>query len=212
MIKIKRNGLKMRGKQIKIKCSFCNNIFNTYICKLNMSKFHYCSKKCYWNHKKELCLGKNNNQFGKIGVLSPNYKAGGKKYYCKDCNKIISWKATYCQKHAYIGNRNPNFEKDLSMEKSPAWQGGKSFEEYTVKFTKELKEKIRNRDNYKCRICNSSQIQNSRLDVHHIDYNKQNCNEDNLITLCKKHHMKTNFNRIYWTNYFRRLLKCKIIN
>lgn len=38
--------------------------------------------------------------------------------------------------------------------------------------------------------------------VHHIDYNKLNCNPNNLITLCKSCHMKTNFNREYWLDYF----------
>lgn len=40
-------------------------------------------------------------------------------------------------------------------------------------------------------------------DVHHIDYNKFNCNPENLITLCKSCHVKTNHNRNYWINYFK---------
>ena len=40
------------------------------------------------------------------------------------------------------------------------------------------------------------------LSVHHIDYNKQNCNENNLITLCLKCHLKTNIDRNFWSKYF----------
>jgi hypothetical protein len=82
-------------------------------------------------------------------------------------------------------------------EKSPSWQGGKSFEPYTTDWTKTLKRAIRERDNYICQIC--SQYGDK---VHHIDYNKANCNSENLITLCESCHSKTNFNRNYWINYF----------
>jgi len=34
--------------------------------------------------------------------------------------------------------------------------------------------------------------------VHHIDYSKNNCSHNNLITLCKVCHTKTNYNRNYW--------------
>ena len=45
-----------------------------------------------------------------------------------------------------------------------------------------------------------------KLDCHHIDYNKKNCSLNNLITLCRSCHMKTNTNRNYWINYFNSLL------
>jgi formylmethanofuran dehydrogenase subunit E len=78
------------------------------------------------------------------------------------------------------------------------WQGGKSFEPYSPAFTKELKEAIRQRDNFTCAICGEYPA----FDVHHIDYDKQNCEPENLITLCKSCHAKTNSNREYWTKYF----------
>jgi hypothetical protein len=37
---------------------------------------------------------------------------------------------------------------------------------------------------------------------NHIDYNKKNCNPNNLISLCNSCHSKTNFDRKYWINYF----------
>lgn len=75
--------------------------------------------------------------------------------------------------------------------------------EYGVEFDSVLKEKIRSRDRYKCRKCGRTQISNNRqLDVHHIDYDKYNNNSINLISLCKKCHMKTNFNRKHWKEYY----------
>ena len=61
---------------------------------------------------------------------------------------------------------------------------------YDNSFTNELKEKIRERDNYECQICNIHQRKHiyknkkRKLKIHHIDYNKQNSDERNLITLC----------------------------
>lgn len=86
---------------------------------------------------------------------------------------------------------------DSSLEKNPNWRGGKSFEPYTIDWTITLKRAIRERDNYICRVCN--QYGNF---IHHIDYDKTNCNPDNLVTLCNSCHSKTNFNRDYWITYF----------
>ena len=43
-----------------------------------------------------------------------------------------------------------------------------------------------------------------KLKRNHIDYDKLNCNPDNLISLCNSCHSKTNYNRNYWINYFER--------
>jgi hypothetical protein len=82
--------------------------------------------------------------------------------------------------------------------KSHFWKGGIAFEPYSSDWTKTLKRAIRERDNYICQKC--SQYGNI---VHHIDYNKKNCNPNNLITLCQKCHNKTNFNRNYWIGIFK---------
>jgi len=65
-----------------------------------------------------------------------------------------------------------------------------------------LKRSIRERDNYTCRICGKQQTEIT-FAVHHKDYDKKNCNPDNLITLCRSCHSKTNQNRDYWLNYFK---------
>ena len=79
---------------------------------------------------------------------------------------------------------------------------------YTNNFNKKLRNKIRKRDNFKCQFCGLTQEEHFALykrvlHVHHIDYNKKNCDEENLISLCIPCHMKTNFNRDYWINKFK---------
>lgn len=100
--------------------------------------------------------------------------------------------------------------KKLSLcrigEKNGMWKGGKSFEPYSVNWNNILKRNIRERDNYMCKLCGKLQDK-IRFHVHHIDYNKKNCNPENLITLCKSCHMKTNHNREYYINYFTNKLR-----
>lgn len=97
---------------------------------------------------------------------------------------------------------------DCSLEKSLNWQGGISFELYSIDWTDDLKESIRKRDSYVCQMSGCGIHQDElegfyrRLDVHHIDYDKKNLDPSNLITLCRNCHMKTNFNREYWIKYF----------
>jgi len=88
-----------------------------------------------------------------------------------------------------------------SGPKSGAWRGGISFEPYSLDWTETLRRSIRERDNYICQLC--SQYGNV---VHHIDYNKKNCNPDNLITLCRSCNARVNSNREYWQSYFQNKL------
>ncbi len=94
--------------------------------------------------------------------------------------------------------RKGKFAKELASN----WQGGKSFEPYSVDWTETLRISIRERDKYTCQICGKKQGDRA-FSVHHIDYNKLNNNTNNLITLCINCHIKTNYNREYWTEYFK---------
>ncbi len=88
-------------------------------------------------------------------------------------------------------------------EKCHLWKGGISFEPYGLEFDENLKEVIRNRDRRKCQMCEKTELENNKkLDCHHIDYNKKNNDPQNLISLCRRCHLKTNHNREYWITYF----------
>lgn len=106
------------------------------------------------------------------------------------------------------GKRAEEIAKKKRGENSGTWQGGKSFEVYPQSFNKELKSKIRTRDNFKCVECNAPEKELFRnLDIHHIDENKQNNSEDNLISLCHSCHRKIHNTKQDWINYFRNLIK-----
>ena len=106
-------------------------------------------------------------------------------------------------KHWTEENKRKSSEKHKG-ENCHLWKGGISFEPYTIEFNKQLKKLIRQRDNYQCQLCGMPECENiTKLHIHHIDYNKLNCLPSNLISLCKSCHMKTNFKREYWIQYFR---------
>ena len=95
------------------------------------------------------------------------------------------------------------FMKTRIGEKANNWRGGLSFEPYSFEFNNQLKYKIRERDNFICQFPNCGIKENGRVhDCHHINYTKKDSKPENLITLCLSCHMKTNFNREYWQNYF----------
>jgi len=85
-------------------------------------------------------------------------------------------------------------------DKNPNWNGGTSYEPYSVDWTKTLKRAIRERDKYTCQLCNIQP--DDTLSVHHIDYDKKNCSPNNLISLCRICHNKTQVRRDYWKEYF----------
>ena len=83
------------------------------------------------------------------------------------------------------------------------WKGGKSFEPYPPTFNQQLKDKIRVRDKFICQLCGVPELEcNSRLAIHHIDYNKNNCEMQNLLSLCRGCNSKVGFNRIYYHDFF----------
>lgn len=85
------------------------------------------------------------------------------------------------------------------------WKGGISFEPYPLDWTDDLKEAIRKRDNHICQLCGIHQDElKEKLHCHHVDYDKDNLNPENLISLCRSCHIKTNYNRKYWINYFNK--------
>jgi hypothetical protein len=90
-------------------------------------------------------------------------------------------------------------------ENHPNWNGGSSTFPYPFKFNKQLKENVKNRDRYRCMICDK---ETQKLAIHHIDYNKNNIDLCNLISLCYSCHPKTNFNRENWIKFFDNMTFC----
>lgn len=203
-------------------CSYCWRLIKRRVDTIGTS--------CGCNTKEllsEAFSGKNNPMYG---VVSPMYgkkhtedsiqkqsdsKKGNKNpMYGKDftiehrknlsdSHKGILLGRVYSQEHrenlskAHIGIQ--------SGENHPNWQDGKSFEIYPQEF-KQIRKFIYERDNYTCQFPGCKTENPKRLDCHHIDYDKQNNDPENLITLCISCHMKTNYNRQYWIEFYNNLI------
>ncbi len=126
-----------------------------------------------------------------------------KEVQCKICSNLFKEKISrikggrgkYCSRECYA-----EMLRQRPMEEHGNWRGGLSFEPYPTKWTEDLKESIRKRDGYSCCECGEEQ-NGKKLSVHHIDYDKENLDPKNLISLCRSCHTKTNYDRDYWENY-----------
>ena len=88
--------------------------------------------------------------------------------------------------------------------KNPNWKGGISNNKYGLEFNNRLKQKIKKRDKYICQLCDLKEKDSKiPLCVHHIDYNKNNNEEYNLITLCRGCNGKVNSKRQNWIEFLQ---------
>lgn len=168
-----------RMKVKKYCCSTCANQNITPAKLIQREKFRNTmmpkkGRKLSDNHRKNISLAK------KVTWMNPEYRI----------KKLSQMENNWKENSIYRSGSN-----------SPRWLGGKSFEPYGVAFNNSLKNIIRERDVYTCQLC---MLKNEfcGFSVHHIDYNKNNNEIWNLITLCNSCHMKTNFNRENWKSWF----------
>ena len=107
------------------------------------------------------------------------------------------WEEEDLHEHCcHVANQKLKRRKRIK-HKGYSWQ-------YPKEWTRELKWEIRTRDNYTCWICKDKEKRGELgFSVHHIDYDKANCKEDNLITLCRYCHGRTNSNREAWITIFK---------
>jgi len=190
--------------QVKVKCIICEiEILRQKHLAENVDKKFVCSKECLSILQSKLRSKENN----------PNYK-GGKFIPCEICGKEkwvlpsrqVKNEDRFCSKECFgEWAKRTNLS---SLENNANWRGGISFEPYSFEFNTKLKDEIRRRDSYTCQICGKLETKRKSC-VHHIDYNKKNNSEENLIALCTSCHGITNFNREHWKEYFEDIISSK---
>lgn len=187
------------SKSCQVKASFENRISvkKKSLCIICRGEFvHYgerivCGRKCLAIYLSEQRLGENNPAF------NPNKKITKK---CENCNKYFSYGkgGTHGERKFCSLQCLHIFSRGKSKDGGPL----KYLNPYPIEFAK-IKKYIKERDNFVCILCASV---SGKLHVHHIDYNKQNNQEENLITLCFRCHMLTNFQRDFWKIVFASIL------
>ena len=180
-----QNAVNWRSGKGIVYCTKCGKKLSTRNNKIKMCR------PCYFKSR----IGKN------TGSDNPMWTGG--LPVCIDCGKPPT--AKHCKRC------RPCSDKLSTGVGNPNWKGGLSFGDYPVDFNNRLKVGIRNRDGNVCQLCGVPQIEcTKKLSIHHIDYNKNNNSEANLVSLCLVCHSKTNGNRKYWEEYFTKLLISKI--
>lgn len=180
MSKIRKQIWKNNPKRNKI-AKFLRENRNKHFCQCGCNQKIKITKGAYYKIIPKYLVGHNmkgkKNQ--KISDFQKIYWTGEKR---KERSNLYIGK--------FVGNKNGN------------WNNGSSFLPYPPEFNKELKDYIKQRDMYMCQTPGCMEI--DCLHIHHIDYNKQNNNPENLVTLCRRCHMKTTNTkkREYWINYY----------
>ncbi len=216
---------------IKTKCAFCLKILNNPPYKIKRSKRNFCNKKCQGEYmskhfseiygeernkklsdslkgreftkEHKLNMSKNHADFS--GDNHPLRKIGGhsEKTKINLSNIRKEWWTSIRNTPEYdeLILKFRNIKRPTGKDSSN-WIDGRSYIPYPKEFNS-IRKKIREHYNYQCQICGI--IKFKRLDVHHIDSNKNNNNFLNLIPLCRDCHSKTKINREFWFNYLNKL-------
>lgn len=113
------------------------------------------------------------------------------------------------KKKGRIGKNNAMSRPEIKAKQQLAvrtygkqWKGGISYEPYGQEFTPALKREIRKSYNNTCVLCNGKT--KYKIHCHHMDYNKMNNTKENFVTLCRKCHTITNWNRNFWSSILKR--------
>ena len=195
-------------------CLFCGEEFcksiNTSLKEWNKNRL-YCSRKCHYEDmvgKKQLeeCIRKKIKypRFFICRFCGKEIKNTDGTPLRKFCSQVCHYKYRLGKpgkKGQIAWNKGKKFP-EKSGKNCHLWRGGIYKNKYPTNWTDDLKESIRKRDNYKCKICDVRQNElksiNRKLDIYHIDYDKNNLDSNNLLSLCRKCHAKINTNREYW--------------
>jgi len=156
------------------KCEYCGKEFEVNCISLSTK---YCCREC---------MGK-----AQRGENHWMWKGDELLFICDNCGveyRDDSIKQKQNAHHFCSQKCNTEF---MVGEKHPCWRGGLTYIDYPQEFNESLKEQIRDRDNRVCQMCLMTETENGKkLQVHHIDWNKQNSDPLNLISLCTKCHGK----------------------
>lgn len=195
---IKDSGKRL-DKRVIWEC-LCDCGQTAYIIAQNLRRGNTKSCGCLSNEIRGKSLRKDisNQRFGRLLVIKCiGSKNGARQWLCQcDCGNI---------KITSVDNLTSNHVTSCGCyqlerrtgENCHMWKGGISKEPYNLDWNEILKNKIRALYNFTCQLCGRKQDK-EKLAIHHIDYDKKNTNINNLISLCRPCHTKTNHNREKW--------------
>lgn len=192
-----------RGGKRKIQCDQCGNIIYRDLSKIKNAKKHFCNSTCQgkWLSTHE------------VGSKHRAWNGGKVVVYCAQCGKLlerIPAKVKGGNHFCDAGCLGVWMSIHQRGVNSSGWLGGISDKGYCATWSdKEFRDYILERDGYKCQnpnCRNNSDV----LNRHHIDYDKQNCSAENIITVCASCNSRANSDREWHTAYYQAIMSKKI--
>lgn len=216
----KKCGYEYRKRQNTIwkKCPWCGKMFPTELGRINCGRGIYDSVTCQhlaWlkdtpNRSKKISASLQGREITWGDKISQTLIGTTMPEVTK--RKISTTLLKTYQDHPEIIEKTIHYGPSNGM-----FNNYSSYIPYTEEFNERRKDECRSMYDYLCRVCHKTTEENRReLDVHHIDYNKDNSDLSNLYPLCTKCHNKTkppNFIiRWVWYIYFTSLKRSELMS
>lgn len=165
------------GGKVLLACAVCAKDFMVIPSRANVAK--YCSLRCAGKVGSDKVRGRGivEKKCGRCGEMFTSRAWSRKRFCSRQC--MFAWRSEY-----FSGPGNPNWLDGIGTGKYP--------NEFRV-----IRKKIIERDGRRCMnpTCTTPHLV---LTVHHINYDKMNCSDRNLITLCSGCNSKANYDRERW--------------
>lgn len=177
-----------KGGKIEKVCAVCGK---QYQVKRVNSSSRFCSLQCVGISQRGKTVNREQNRETKsccvCGSPFSVFRSHAKRMKC--CSKLCS---NEMRSSLMRGDGNPN------------WSGGLSRLPYPWDF-RETSKKVIERDGFICQNpgCDGT---DERLTTHHINYDKQDCRQENLICLCSSCNSKANFGRHEWQMFYESVM------
>ena len=199
-----RSGLASRPtNRISLVCEVCKSPYEDKMSHYLRFGSRFCSRKCQGIRKRIELKGANSPKYNQIS------------FQCIICGKEFFRKSSKISKAKTCSNscRYKLLSLVNSGKGNPSYTHGKSNEPYPLEFTKDFKNRIIIRDGEVCLTCGISRAKHKEktgfdLHVHHIDFDKSNLIDSNLMSLCMSCHGKTQKRPTeYWIDYYTKVMK-----
>lgn len=178
-----------KGGLVNLSCLRCGQGFKVKSGRRETAKM--CSRNCWNAAQREASLG----------IRSPHKV----QVECRICGASVSRPPSHalrlktCSRKCYSAYRSIQSQGSAN----PNWKGGLNQTSYPSNFQKISKRIISIDGTCQNPICNRSDL---IYTTHHIDYNKRNCDDGNLITLCRSCNSRANGRRKMWQKFYSSII------
>ena len=226
-----KKGISIR---VNVACAYCGSILEKCPSevKFNKTKTFFCSQDCFhewqggsnnfnWNGGKAIlpCEYCGNEIIRKTHEVkkyrrhfcSPECRELGKRTLidveCESCGKIIQKPKSYVDKYRHMFCCRKCRHIWMRGENNPAWNGGTKTEPYCqIWLIKDFREEIKDRDSNMCINPYCVSDDKTFLSLHHINYDKKDCNPKNLITVCRSCNSRANIDREWHQEWYQEIM------